>query len=139
MVDTQAIPGRKKLVVVEDEAEIRELEAFLLASEGYQVVALEDGENARDVVKTENADLVVLDLMLPRKDGFTVLDELAADPATKQTPVIVVSAFAQRVNRQALRKIHQVRRILDKPFDIADLLEAVAAELKAQPSASEGS
>lgn len=124
-----AIPGRKKLVVVEDEPEIRELEVFLLAAEGYQVFGLKDGEGAKETTKEQRADLVLLDLMLPRKDGFVVLDELEHDPATSRTPVIVVTAFAHSASREALRRRPQVKRIIEKPFDISDLLDAVAAEL----------
>jgi CheY-like chemotaxis protein len=131
MVEASApVPGRKKLVVVEDDPETREVELFLLASEGYQVVGVADGESALETIRREAADLVVLDLMLPGKDGLEVLAELARDPATAATPVIVVSAYVNHVGaREALRRAAQVKRVLDKPFDVAVLLDAVAHEL----------
>lgn len=131
MVDAYlTVPGRKKLVVVEDDEETRELELFLLGSEGYQVVGVPDGRTAAETVKREAADLVILDLMLPGKDGLTVLAELAQDPATIAIPVIIVSAYVNAVGgRIALRKMPQVRRILEKPFDLAELLDVVAREL----------
>lgn len=128
-----AAPGSKKLVVVEDDPETRELELFLLASEGYQVVGVPDGDAAAEIVKREAADLVVLDLMLPSKDGLEVLAELGREAATSSTPVIVVSAYVNRMGgRDKLRTVPQVKRILDKPFDITELLDAVAHELGSQ-------
>jgi CheY-like chemotaxis protein len=131
MVDTAApVPGRKKLVVVEDDSETRELEIFLLGTEGYEVLGLEDGDAAAEVVRREGADLVILDLMLPKKDGFQVLAELTHDPSTASTPVIVASAYVDRPGvREALRGSQQVKRIIEKPFDITVLLDAVAQEL----------
>lgn len=130
MVDeSTAIRGRKKVVVVEDEPEIREIEVFLLASEGYAVIGLDDGESVKETVKREGADLLVLDLMLPKKSGFEVLDELAHDDATSHLPVIVVSAYAFGGNRDVLRGSPQVARVIHKPFDITELLEAIESEL----------
>src|SRR5262249_40172401 len=125
-----ASPGRRKLVVVEDDPETRELELFLLGSEGYQTLGLADGELAAETIKREHAEPVILELMLPRKDGLTVLAELARDSETATTPVIVVSAYAGGpARREALGKMPQVKRILDKPFEITELLEAIAREL----------
>lgn len=126
-----AIPARRKIVVVEDDAETRELEMFLLASEGYQAVGVADGEEAAATVRREAADLVILDLMLPRKDGLQVLAELEADRATSGIPVIVVSAWVSALGGQgALRQRRQVKRVLEKPLDIAVLLAVVERELE---------
>jgi two-component system alkaline phosphatase synthesis response regulator PhoP len=125
------VPGRRTLVVVEDDQETRDLEVFLLGSEGYQVIGLPDGENAAEVIKREGADLVVLDLMLPRKDGIEVLGELGRDPATAHVPVLVISAYVDRPGvRARLRGCAQVKKIIVKPFDITDLLDAVSRELR---------
>lgn len=130
MVEAAAVPGRKKLVVVEDDQETRELELFLLAAEGYQVVGVPDGETAAETVERETADLVILDLMLPGKDGLEVLAELGRGPMTVQTPVIVVSAYVDYIrSRSALSTVPQVKRIFNKPFDITELLDAVAYEI----------
>jgi len=125
-----AVPGRKMVVVVEDDPETRELEVFLLGAEGYRVVGVPDGESAAATIKREAADLVILDLMLPGKDGIQVLAELGREPATASTPVIVVSAYAGHARgREAVLRAPQVRRVLEKPFDIAELLDAIAHEL----------
>ncbi len=118
---------KNKIVVVEDDPELRDLEMFLLDAEGYDVVGVGNGAEAAEVIKREHADLVLLDLMLPGKDGNAVLDDLGDDPDTKSTPVIVVSAFLAH-----LRVTPQVRRVLAKPFDVIDLLDAAARELEHQ-------
>jgi CheY-like chemotaxis protein len=133
MTDTPTpIAGRKKLVVVEDDPETRDVEMFLLASEGYEVVGVADGERAAETIRDARADLVVLDLMLPKKDGLEVLAELTREPSTAHVPVMVVSAYVTRLGaRDPLRHYRQVKRIFDKPFDITELLDAVEHELGA--------
>jgi len=121
------VPG-KKIVVVEDDPELRDLETFLLGAEGYDVVGVAEGTTAAPTIKEEKADLVLLDLMLPGKDGNTVLAELDGDPETSGTPVIVVSAFLAQ-----LHLTPAVRRVLSKPFDVGDLLDAVARVLAPEP------
>jgi two-component system alkaline phosphatase synthesis response regulator PhoP len=118
------------VVVVEDDAETRELELFLLGSEGYRVVGVEDGDHAAAAVRRHRADLVLLDLMLPGKDGNAVLDELGADPSTARIPVVVLTAYPAR-----LRRTPQVARLVRKPFDVPEFLDAAAAALAAPPAA----
>jgi len=120
---------KKKIVVVEDDPELRDLETFLLGAEGYDVVGVADGTSAASTIKHEHADLVLLDLMLPGKDGNAVLEDLDADPETKNAPVIVISAFLAQ-----LRITPQVRKVLSKPFDVTELLEAVALEVEHSPN-----
>lgn len=123
--EQRAVPGQKKVVVVEDDKEIRDLETFLLAAEGFEVVGVATGQGAAATVKREAADLVLLDLMLPDKDGNAVLEELQRDPATQQVPVIVVSAYVNQLQPTA-----QVKQVVSKPFEITDLLDAVAREIE---------
>jgi len=123
--DDPVVAGRRTIVVVEDDPEIRDLETFLLATEGYHVVGLADGEEVAATVKHVRADVVLLDLMLPRKNGNAVLQELQRDPATNRVPVIVVSAYTKQ-----LRGTPQVKRVIAKPFDLTELLDAVAASFE---------
>jgi DNA-binding response OmpR family regulator len=112
----------KKVVVVEDDPELRDLETFVLTAEGYESVGVADGGSVAGVVRREAPDAVLLDLILPDKHGNDVLAELAADPATATTPVIVVSGYLRQ-----LRRTPQVASVLPKPFEIGDMLEEVAS------------
>ena len=75
---------------------------------------------------------MLLDLMLPRKDGNDVLAELASDPSSSKVPVIVVSAYIDR-----LRRTPQVRGVLTKPFELPELLNVVAKEVGRQALSAE--
>ena len=117
-------------MVVEDDDDTRELELELLGAEGYEIIPLPDGDSVAATAKREAPDLLILDLMLPNKDGMQVLAELGQEPATARTPVVVVSAYVDRPGvRESLRVFPQVKEIIGKPFDIGDMLEAVAREL----------
>jgi two-component system alkaline phosphatase synthesis response regulator PhoP len=116
---------RARIVIVEDDADVREIEMFLLESEGFECVGVPEGGPAAATVKREDPDVVILDMMLPDKDGNTVLAELSADPATREVPVIVVSGYPSRLGPSP-----QVKQVIPKPFDVTDLLDAVARETR---------
>ncbi len=120
-----------RIVVVEDDPEVREIEIFLLESEGYECIGVSEGGPAALTIKRERADVVILDMMLPGKDGNAVLAELSADPATRDVPVIVVSGFSSRVDPAP-----QVKRVTIKPFDVTVLLDAVARETRREHEAA---
>jgi DNA-binding response OmpR family regulator len=125
--EATTVPGRRTIVVVEDDPEIRELESFLLGAEGYHVIGLPDGEGVAETVREAQADMVLLDLMLPKKNGNAVLAELTNDAATCNVPVIVVSAYTK-----TLVPTGQVKQVIAKPFDVTDLLDAVHGTLEQQ-------
>jgi len=80
------------ILVVEDEREIQELIAYNLSKEGYRVTAVGTGEEALRAVGSAHPDLVLLDLMLPGVDGLEVARLLKADPATRDIPIIILTA-----------------------------------------------
>lgn len=82
----------EKVVVIEDEPDIREVTEHNLAREGYHVYSSPDGEKGLRLVREKSPDLVLLDLMLPGLDGIEVCRELKADRETRAIPVIMVTA-----------------------------------------------
>jgi len=78
--------------VVEDDPRAVELIGAVLRPEGYRVVSASDGEEGLALIRRERPGLVILDLLMPETDGFTVLERLRADPATTDIPVIVFTA-----------------------------------------------
>ena len=84
-----------KILVVEDESDIRELLVDLLCDCGYDVVEAGDGGAALGLVSQERPDIILLDVMMPVMDGLQVLKILKDGPATRATPVIMVSAKSQ--------------------------------------------
>ena len=88
------------VLVVDDQEENRELVEELLDAAGYRVRMAVDGESALAEVERELPDCVVLDVMMPRLDGFTVCATLKADPRTQFLPVIALTAHAMRGDRE---------------------------------------
>jgi DNA-binding response OmpR family regulator len=82
---------KKKILIVEDESALRDSLCEFLLSEDFEVIVAEDGESGLKLAKSENPDLISLDIILPKKDGFEVLTELRADEKTKNTPVILLT------------------------------------------------
>lgn len=85
--------GRPRILVAEDETEVLTLMAKHIAAAGFDVVTARDGQEAWEKIVATNPDVIVLDLTMPRLDGFAVLKELREKPpSTKWQPVIIVSA-----------------------------------------------
>lgn len=83
---------KKKILVVEDEQDLLTLQSMLLSIEGYTVEGVMDGQTALDVVETMKPDLILLDIMLPKIDGFEVCRQVKANEATHHIPVVMLTA-----------------------------------------------
>ena len=114
----------KKILVVDDERHIVRLVEVNLARAGYNVVVAYDGVEALEVFHKEKPDMVVLDVMMPRMDGFEVLKKLQADPDSRDVPVIMLTAKAQ--DADIFRGWSSgVSSYLTKPFNPRELLTFV--------------
>lgn len=85
-----------KILIVEDDGFLQQMYVTKLEMEGFQVVAADDGEKGLKAMKKEMPDLVLLDLLLPKKDGFEVLADKAKDPEIKEIPVLVLTNLGQK-------------------------------------------
>ncbi len=90
--------GKEKILVIEDEDDIQELIRYNLVKEGYQVIGAGTGEDGVRIAKTSQPDLILLDIMLPGKDGLEICRMLAADPLTQHVPVILVTAKGEETD-----------------------------------------
>lgn len=90
--------ANQKVLVVDDEEDILELLKFNLSREGYQVPCAESGEQALGLIRSENPDLIVLDLMLPGIDGLEVTRRLKNDPNTKNLPIVMLTAKGEEAD-----------------------------------------
>ncbi len=127
------------ILIVEDEADIAELIAMNLKRAGYEVSTAHDGVSGQKIALSERPDLVVLDLMLPGKDGYGVLKEMRRDPRGVKIPVLLLTARAQTEDR--IKGLEAgADDYLTKPFSPKELILRVQAILKrseAQPGAVE--
>lgn len=119
---------RKRILVVEDDADCRELVGSLLGSAGYHVVEAGTALEALRHAEQVRPDLVILDLMLPDLSGHEVARHLANDWRAFDVPIIVTSAMGDPENK-ALAKFSGVYDYLEKPFSCADLLGRVRRRL----------
>lgn len=87
---------KKKVMIVEDDEHISKVYEIKLAKEGIESSLAVDGEEAVDKITAEKPDLIILDLMLPKKDGFGVLEDIKKNPETASIPVIVLSNLGQK-------------------------------------------
>ncbi|MFK7880625.1 response regulator transcription factor [Roseobacter sp.] len=114
----------KQVLLVEDELNIVEAIKFLLSREGWQVDTHSNGTDAAEVIRDRNPDLVVLDVMLPGKSGFDILEELRGHQQTADLPVLMLTARGQSRDREMAEKAG-VSRFMTKPFSNTEVLTAV--------------
>jgi CheY-like chemotaxis protein len=114
-----------RVLVADDEPPIRLLCQVNLAVAGIGVLQAEDGEEALALARAEAPDLILLDLMMPRLDGWTVAEELATDERTSDIPVVFLTARATTADRRRAEELGALGYVL-KPFDPVGLAPLVA-------------
>lgn len=119
---------RKKILVVDDEEDLVNFVKLRLQGNNYQVVAASDGEEALKVFAQEKPDLVLLDILMPKLDGFQVCQKLKADPAAANIPIIMLTA-KDRAADIKLAKESGADAYIIKPFDAVTLLLNIKEQL----------
>lgn len=85
----------KKILIVEDESKLRHSIEEILSKEGYTILSAADGEEGLQLAKDQMPDIILLDLILPKKDGFSMLQELKGSDDTQKIPVVVLSNLSE--------------------------------------------
>jgi DNA-binding response OmpR family regulator len=119
---------RPRVLIVEDEPNIVLSLEFLLQREGYETTTAVDGEDALALMRRVRPDVVLLDIMLPRRNGYEVCQAIKADAELRAIPIIIVSAKGQEVEIQKGLELGAAAYVT-KPFGNAEILEAVRAVL----------
>ena len=115
----------RRILCIEDEPEMIDLIRLILSRKGFEVLGATGGEDGIYKVRHEKPDLVLLDLMMPFVDGWEVYQQMKADEATKDIPVIVVTAKAQSIDKVLGLHIAKVDDYIAKPFSPKDLINSV--------------
>ncbi|HSR48213.1 MAG TPA: response regulator [Anaerolineales bacterium] len=126
-------PEAKRVVCIEDEPEMIDLVRLILGRKGFTVIGANGGIEGLEVVRREKPDLVLLDLMMPDMDGWEVYQQIKADAALKEIPVVVVTAKAQSIDKVLGLHIAKVDDYITKPFGPQELLESVDKILAEKP------
>ena len=117
------------ICIVEDDRDIRELESYALRSSGFEVCACENGSELFEKIGGADAQLVLLDIMLPGEDGLSILSRLRREPSTAGVPVIMVTAKAGEIDK--VRGLDQgADDYITKPFGVMELVSRVKALLR---------
>ena len=118
--------NRNKIVVIEDEPDIVEVISYNLKREGYNVLAVDRGDESINLIRNQSPSLIILDLMLPGMDGLSVCRQLKSDPIVKDIPVIIVSAKGEESDIVIGLEMG-ADDYLTKPFSPRELLARVKA------------
>lgn len=121
---------RPKILICDDEDVLRRLVRASLERGDYELLEAADGEEAIEVAAAERPQLILLDMMMPGRTGLQVLEHVRADPVLAATPVIMLSARTQEIDRAAADEAGATV-FLPKPFSPSDLAELVAKTLAA--------
>lgn len=117
---------------VEDDINIRELIEYTLTQSGYCVKSFDNGNDFFHQLKSEKPDLLLLDIMLPDKDGIEILNELRSSHATKNLPVIMLTAKSGQMDK--IKGLDAgADDYITKPFDILELISRIRAVLRRAP------
>jgi two-component system response regulator VicR len=130
---TDMEPQVKKIVYVEDELEMIDLVKLILSRKGYEVIGAAGGREGLDTIREVIPDLVLLDLMMPDIEGWDVYQQMRAEEATRNIPVIVVTAKAQNIDKVLGLHIAKVNDYISKPFSPQDLVASVERVLAEAP------
>jgi len=126
----------KRILVVDDDPDLVEAISMILKSKHYEVIVAYGGVEGLEKTKTEKPDLIVLDVMMPDKDGYTVCKELKADPVLCEIPVLLLTAVVSYIS--TTRFSHQMGMeteaddYMDKPVEPVELVKRVEALLSRQ-------
>jgi CheY-like chemotaxis protein len=119
----QAI-SRKKILVVDDEPNIRQLSRKILTKK-FDVLEAEDGRQAIEIAGTQQPDVILMDMMMPKMDGLTACYAIRNDTTTKSIPVVMVTAIGFDLNIKFSQQMG-ANAYLTKPFNAKDLLDKIA-------------
>lgn len=125
----KAMNGQKRILIVDDEEDILNVLKFRLEANNYEVLTASDGQEGLNKARTERPDLLILDLMLPKLDGYKVCRMLKFDESYKAIPIIMFTAKAQQKDEE-LGKEMGADAYIAKPFEPEILLEKIRQLLK---------
>ncbi len=134
-MESRASAGRPRVLVVDDEADLVSVLRIGLEAEGFEVIEAHDGESGLRRAQQDRPDLIVLDLMLPRLDGYKVCRMLKFDERFRHIPIIILSARAQEEDRRLAMEMG-ADQYLTKPYEVKELVVQIRQKLKLPPAAN---
>jgi chemosensory pili system protein ChpA (sensor histidine kinase/response regulator) len=131
IVPVTAAPAPRTVMVVDDSLTVRKITSRLLEREGYRVLAAKDGVDALEQVHRSLPDIMLVDIEMPRMDGFDLTRNLRGDPRTAAVPIIVISSRTADKHRTHAFELG-VNDFIGKPYQEAELLAHIQKYLEPQ-------
>jgi len=120
----------KKILFVEDEASLQGALGGLLRTEGYEVISALNGEEGLRLAKTQSPDLILLDLILPKMNGFEVLEEIKKDETTKNIPIIILTNLEDLDKVEKMLTLGTTTYLVKSQYSLKEVLEKIKNILK---------
>ena len=124
------------IVIADDEPHVTALLKFKLEAQGHRVHTARNGREAVEAVRRESPDLVVTDLQMPGMNGFELAMALRDDPATRDLPVLMLSARGHKLSGEELDRTN-IRQILPKPFSPREIVDRVRLMLEPEDASAD--
>jgi len=121
--------SKKKILFIEDESALQKSFSDMLSEKNYKIVSALDGEDGLRLAKSENPDLILLDLRLPKKDGFEVLELLKKDEATKRIPVIILTNLERAEDVQRALSLGATTYLVKSNYKLEEVTEMIEKAL----------
>jgi len=121
----------RRVLLVEDDRFLRKAAGAMLRRRGFSVLTAEDGEVALRVARAESPDLILLDLIMPKMQGFEVLKTLKSDPQTCAIPVIILSNLGQESDFKAAREMGAADYWVKANLELEELIQRIEEKLDA--------
>jgi len=125
---------KARILLVDDDIDFVESTKIILESKPYEVIVAYEGDEALRKAREENPDLILLDIIMPVKDGFTAAEQLKKDPQLRKIPVLMLTSFSQRVGETSIPVSRgftlEAEDYIDKPITPEGLLAKVEKYLK---------
>jgi len=118
----------RKILVVDDETELLKAISILLKTSGYEVITAQDGQEGLEKAKSLSPDLIVLDVLMPKMDGYEVCRMLKFDEKYKSIPIIMLTAKVQDIDKAMGKKVG-ADDYITKPFETRDLVDKIKKHL----------
>lgn len=121
---------KRKILVVEDDRSFQSAIVEMLSQEGYETISAFDGEEGLAKLSQEKPDLVLLDIILPKKDGFEFLSQMKNNPETKEVPVLILTNLEEVDKVQKAVDLGATTFMIKSDYSIKEVLEKVKEALK---------
>lgn len=126
---------QKKIFLVEDDPFLSALLKSRLTKEGFDLIHVKDGEEAINLLRDIKPDIILMDIILPRKSGFEVMEELRGDPQISSAPIMIISNLGQDSDIQRGKELGAVEYFVKAKISIDELIEKIKEYLDAHPTA----